>query len=1054
MRFPGRPQGVEDETPPPVRSNVEQIEARLCLGTLNAPPIGDWPGVVVDNAVPSAAFLSIASSIGDSTTAQLPETNEFPIPANNSGGQSTAGSSSSQTTSPSGQQSPGSTDVSIGLGIGDQLLANSLLASQLAAGDSGTATAAQGDGGGDGGPTGTGNGDETEQTQSANPAGTPDASNSSGGEAISTENPSNGSIDSDTLSAIGFTLDADGNATGIREWWNFFADPIEVKYDFRDVGNFENEVTQEQKDAAVDALNAWMAATDGRIQFVHDTQAADSEILNLGIGDLAAFGGVSGTDGTLGVGGGGLIGSMASPTVRGVVWLDQAENWDLEIGNGDPQGTYDFFTVISHETGHALGFVDNYDNSNGNMMNGIYDIERSAESIEFAMQHGAIRSSFFDFNSDSYEVSPMMTGFPQLVEAEVEQLLDRAAAASASDDAIIAVVDRGGNILGVRVEQQALANLPDVRSLVFAIDGAVAKARTAAFFSNGDPDNGTLAPLTSRLVQFVSQSTVTQREVESNPNSELAPAPNGTQTVAAVNASTVYGPGTVAPIGLGGHFPPGVEYTPPVDLFGIEHTNRDSLVHPGADGIKGTADDIALPNRFNVANANIPMGQGTNAPESYGLISGLLTNAQARGIATLPGGIPIFRDTNNDSVGETLVGGIGVFFPGTTGFASFEQGFVQGTGQSTLELLNAPRVLEAEFIAYAAVGGSALAQGDGINGAQIGSLGGINRVDRIDLPFGRLDLVGINLPVLGPTAGRLGLDQLLSVGRGLGTGNPNSGANQQLNAAGTVFSVRGQSVAEGVLVTPHDAPGGGLTAQDVQQIINSSQQAAQQVRAAVRLPVSSRTRMVFAVSDLNGEILGLFRMKDATFFSVDVAVAKARNTAYYADTTALQPFDQVVQPGAALTNRTFRFLSEARYPDGIDREQPGPFSILNHPNIDPLTGENIGGPAAAGTFDPAVNPNTASVLGFDSFFPNTNFQDPDNAANQNGIVFFPGSVPLYKNGQLVGGFGVSGDGVDQDDVVTFLGATGFLPPNNLRADQFTFRDVRLPFQKFLRNPFG
>jgi uncharacterized protein GlcG (DUF336 family) len=34
----------------------------------------------------------------------------------------------------------------------------------------------------------------------------------------------------------------------------------------------------------------------------------------------------------------------------------------------------------------------------------------------------------------------------------VGQLLRRAAAASASRDAIIAVVDRGGNVLGVRVE--------------------------------------------------------------------------------------------------------------------------------------------------------------------------------------------------------------------------------------------------------------------------------------------------------------------------------------------------------------------------------------------------------------------------------------------------------------------------------------------------------------------------------------------------------------------------------------------------------------------------
>jgi uncharacterized protein GlcG (DUF336 family) len=36
-------------------------------------------------------------------------------------------------------------------------------------------------------------------------------------------------------------------------------------------------------------------------------------------------------------------------------------------------------------------------------------------------------------------------------------------------------------------------------------------------------------------------------------------------------------------------------------------------------------------------------------------------------------------------------------------------------------------------------------------------------------------------------------------------------------------------------------------------------------------------------------------------------------------------------------------------------------------------------------------------------------------------------VALYKNGQLVAGVGVSGDGVDQDEAVAFAGAAGFLP---------------------------
>ena len=73
-------------------------------------------------------------------------------------------------------------------------------------------------------------------------------------------------------------------------------------------------------------------------------------------------------------------------------------------------------------------------------------------------------------------------------------------------------------------------------------------------------------------------------------------------------------------------------------------------------------------------------------------------------------------------------------------------------------------------------------------------------------------------------------------------------------------------------------------------------------------------------------------------------------------------------------------------------------------------------------------------------------------ATGNGITIFPGGVPLYKNGQLVGGCGVSGDGVDQDDIISFAGGVGFEPPAEIRCDQFFFNDVRLPYVKFPRQP--
>jgi uncharacterized protein GlcG (DUF336 family) len=80
------------------------------------------------------------------------------------------------------------------------------------------------------------------------------------------------------------------------------------------------------------------------------------------------------------------------------------------------------------------------------------------------------------------------------------------------------------------------------------------------------------------------------------------------------------------------------------------------------------------------------------------------------------------------------------------------------------------------------------------------------------------------------------------------------------------------------------------------------------------------------------------------------------------------------------------------------------------------------------------------------------FQPGPANVNKSGIVFFPGSAGLYRGGVLVGGLGVSGDGVEQDDYVTAAGAAGFEAPVAMRADQISISGVRLPYFKFPRNP--
>ncbi|HWE36305.1 MAG TPA: heme-binding protein [Isosphaeraceae bacterium] len=628
-----------------------------------------------------------------------------------------------------------------------------------------------------------------------------------------------------------------------------------------------------------------------------------------------------------------------------------------------------------------------------------------------------------------------------LTPEEVQALLDRAAAATAANNAIVAVVDRGGNILGVRVEGGVSPQITgNTANLVFAIDGAVSLARTGAFFANNT------APLTSRTVNNLSQTTMTQREVQSNPD---IMDPN----------STLRGPGFVAPIGLKGHFPPRVNFTPQVDLFNIEASNRDSIVTPGTNHVRGTAGAVRLPSRFNVPLQYIPpnvQADPINPPESYGFVSGLLPNAQARGIATLPGGIPLYKSATPGGP-ESLVGGIGVFFPGTTGFATEENSKLNDFGYNPkkpdLSLL-------AEFIAVAAAGGSR-----GFNAPLSGPLGNAPALPNFNIPAGRIDLVGVSLDIVGPH-GLNGPSNLLNYARqfGIGKGNALSGVNMPLTpgAAPTVPTLpvtttpnfqntaAGLPVQEGWLVAPHASADGTITAQDVIQMVSQGVTQANHTRAAIRLPLDNTTRMTFAVSDTQGNLLGLYRMPDSTFFSIDVAVAKSRNVAYYANPAQLQPIDQLpgIPKGTAFSARSFRYLAEPRFPEGIDGYPPGPFSILNDGGVNLSNGANQGPPLPASAFQ--------SVQGFDVFNAQTNFHDPFNPANQDGIIFFPGGVPLYKtiNGKstLVGGLGVSGDGVDQDDVITAAAAAGFTPPAPIRVDFYKFRGVRIPYQKFNRQP--
>ena len=310
----------------------------------------------------------------------------------------------------------------------------------------------------------------------------------------------------------------------------------------------------------------------------------------------------------------------------------------------------------------------------------------------------------------------------------------------------------------------------------------------------------------------------------------------------------------------------------------------------------------------------------------------------------------------------------------------------------------------------------------------------LSNVDQIALPLplpppGEVVINGVALPFVNQTTPPADL-------------TPASGPFNPANYIVTPVASAGPPPEE-YLVGPSNGPVGGLTAAQVGTIITNAVNTANQTRALIRLPLESRAHMAIAVSDLDGTIIALYRMHDSTVFSIDVAATKARNVIYFSGTSRIAADLEQVPLGTAVTSRTIGFGAQPLYPPGINGTAAGPFfNLYLQDTRNPCTqGADAPGPPG-----------------------------PNDAENQSGIVFFPGSEPLYVNGVLVGGLGVSGDGVDQDDYVTDGGACGsagsgsctagcppgatdcFTAPAAIRADQVMVGGVRLPYLSFPRNP--
>lgn len=465
------------------------------------------------------------------------------------------------------------------------------------------------------------------------------------------------------------------------------------------------------------------------------------------------------------------------------------------------------------------------------------------------------------------------------------------------------------------------------------------------------------------------------------------------------------------------HFPPGVANTPNAALYGVENINRGCAV----DRIGNTIFNTLLEPPRSIAGT-LGAGAGLSPlpcepSDTRGCARGgpmrdlagheLLSVGITTGKADLvdsgqtdpatvpvnPGGIPIYR-------GGKVVGGVGIagVTPDLAEYAATLAAAGAGRRLDFSEPLGAP---QAVFI-------------DGIRLPFFGTC--------TNIPCIRASL---RTAPPGTSSGRFSDGRLIVVPRG------------------------GQQAPEQYLIGPRGAQSAeGLTPDDVRRIIEQSVAVALRTRAQIRLPINQPTRMIMAISDEAGRILAAYRMADATFFSLDAAMTKARNAHYfstrdgydvlrgYVESNPYESYHWEPDPpagqGWAITARTLSFAGQPLFPPGIDLAggpTPGPwFDLFVYDSTNPCTE----GPGA-------------SRGGNRNYF------------NQSGIVWFPGSVPLYKNGRLVGGLGVSGDGVEQDDYVSQMGSEGFHPPDALRVDNSVIRTgsgqtVRLPYLKLPRHP--
>lgn len=604
--------------------------------------------------------------------------------------------------------------------------------------------------------------------------------------------------------------------------------------------------------------------------------------------------------------------------------------------------------------------------------------------------------------------------------ADVQRVIAQAVAQAQALDAVasIAVVDRVGNVLGV---YQMAGDAPDVRIATTdpgepTIDGglegivlpaavgggalaAIAKAITGAYLSSSDGN-----AFTTRTANQIVQE----------------------------------------------HFNPGEINQPAGPLFGVQFSQ------------------LACSDFIRAFDGSLPDAGPKRSP---------------LGLSADPGGLPLYKD-------GVLVGGVGIMADGRYGIDKLIADFDRDID---------------EMIALAATFGFAAPENI--------------RADRITVEGKTFRFADVSMDDL--PADPASAPDFASLGAGDGGVIPVTGYNSGLIVAGTAFGQPTSGVRADedgsfpgrdafVFVDEADAErfppragsdgAGALTAEEVRVLLDEALGVANSARAQIRRPQGSQARVTVSVVDSEGEILGIARTRDAPMFGADVSLQKARTAALFSSPGAAEflrdidvptvYFDPELMPrrtvsiadyvdaaqafigpaaltdGTAFSDRAGGNLSRPFFPDGILGTDNGPFSkpqgewsvFSSGLQLDLVMNgiiQHVG--LVAGLFardTPSDNCVGVNLVDGRSTAPGGNIA--------NGTQIFPGSVPIYRGDTLVGGIGVSGDGVDQDDLIAFLGldragdrlggAINNAPPP-IRADRLTPRGVRLRYVQCPFTPF-